>query len=141
MMYSILLFMHFVGISIGAGTGIYMFALGRHASRNMEQAEARTLMPGINATIARVGDAGLILLLASGIGMGLLLGDSVVTTLFVLKMALVVVIIGFVLAMKYLAQRIRITGNPSTMKLARRLGMLGPVLGLTTILVAVMLFH
>ena len=46
-MYHLLLFLHFIGVAIGAGTGIYLLALTHHANRHLEQAEARTLIPGV----------------------------------------------------------------------------------------------
>ena len=97
MMYDTLLFLHFVGVSIGAGTGIYMFALARHAARNLEQAEARTLMPGISATVSRVGDVGLLLLIISGLGMATIIGVGILSEMFIVKMLLVTVIIIFII--------------------------------------------
>jgi len=50
-MFDALLFVHMFGLSIGAGTGVYMLAVSRHAEANLEIAEARTLMPGITGTV------------------------------------------------------------------------------------------
>lgn len=140
-MYSTLLFLHFVGVSIGAGTGIYMLSLTRHAAQNMDQAEARTLMPGIAASVSRVGNIGLALLLLSGVGMGLMLGEDILSTMFLLKMLLVLLIVIFVVVMQYLATQVKTSDDKSILLLMRRLGMLGPLLGLATILVAVLVFH
>ena len=141
MMYDTLLFLHFVGISIGAGTGVYMFALARHAARNLEQAEARTLMPGISGTVSRVGDIGLLLLLTSGIGIALIIGRGILSELFIVKMLLVAAIILFIVIMRHLARRAQIKADLKAVQWMRRLGILGPLLGVATILAAVLVFH
>jgi hypothetical protein len=145
-MYSTLLFLHFLGVSIGAGTGIYMLALRRHSATNLDQAEARTLMPGVAGAISRVGNLGLLTLIISGSGMGLMLGDSVLSPMFTIKMLLVVLIIIFVVVMHRLAalaQRGADTSAAQLMhaQLMKKLGIAGPVLGVLTILAAVAAFH
>ena len=140
-MFDTLLFLHFIGISIGAGTGVYMMALARHAAKNMDQAEARTLMPGVVGTISGVGTLGLVLLIASGVAMSAILGNSIYSGMFIAKMVLVAVLVTFVVAMKYLERRVRLGGDMSAARLMKKIAILGPVLGLSTIFTAVMAFH
>lgn len=140
-MYDILLFLHFFGLSIGAGTGFYLLALSRHATHNMELAEARTLMPGISAAISKVGSIGLILLILSGVMLGLVQGGSILTDYFILKMLFVVLIVVFVIAMNRLAANVRHKADVNALQWMKKIGPLGPVLGSLTILSAVLSFH
>lgn len=140
-MYDTLLFFHFLGVAIGAGTGIYMHALHRHAAQNLDQAEARTLIPGIASSISRVGSLGLLLLIMSGAGLVLMLGKNVLSTIFIFKMTLVALIIVLVIVMNRLGALAQRTGNKSAAQLMKKLGIAGPVLGTLTILAAVSAFH
>lgn len=140
-MFDTLLFLHFIGISIGAGTGIYLMALSRHAARNLDLAEARTLMPGIANTISGVGKLGLLLLIASGITMTLLLGKNVWTGLFLAKMVLVALLIVFLVGINYLARRVQAKGDMSAAQVMKKIAMLGPMLAMLIIFTAVLAFH
>ena len=140
-MYDTLLFLHFFGVAIGAGTGIYMLALHRHAAKNLEQAEARTLVPGIVRSISRVGNIGLFLLVISGAGLVMMLGNNVLSAMFILKMLLVALIVIFVIVMNRLGALAQRTGDKSIAQFMKKLGMAGPVLGVLTILAAVTAFH
>jgi len=140
-MYITLLILHMFGLTIGAGTGIYLAAVGRHAARNLDQAEVRTLLPGVNAAISRVGTVGLGLLLVSGIGMATILGSSAFNTIFLVKMALVVAIVVFVGSVQVLARRSRRAGDARAAAILRRISPLGPVLAVLTLAAAVGAFH
>jgi hypothetical protein len=140
-MFDTLLFLHFVGISIGAGTGVYLIALSRHAARNLDQAEARTLMPGVANTISGVGKLGLILLIVSGITMTLLMGKNVWSSLFMIKLILVALIVVFVAVMNYLARRVHGKGDMSAAQVMKKIAVLGPMLAILTIFTAVLAFH
>jgi len=140
-MFDTLLFLHFIGISIGAGTGIYMMALSRHAARNLDQAEARTLMPGVANTISGVGKLGLILLIASGITMTLIMGKSVWSGLFLTKMILVALLIVFLVVINKLARRVHVKGDMSAAQVMKKISVLGPMLAMLTIFTAVLAFH
>ena len=140
-MFDTLLFLHFIGISIGAGTGIYMMALSRHAARNLDQAEARTLMPGVANTISGVGKLGLILLIASGITMTLIMGKSVWSGLFLTKMILVALLIVFLVVINKLARRVHVKGDRSAAQVMKKISVLGPMLAMLTIFTAVLAFH
>ena len=140
-MYDTLLFLHFFGISIGAGTGIYLMALSRHATQNLDQAEARTLMPGMTRTISGVGTIGLLMLIASGLLMALMLGKGVLSGMFVTKMVLVGMLVLFVMVMQYLGGKLQQQGDKRIALRMKRISFLGPLLGGSIILIAVMAFH
>lgn len=140
-MYIIMLYLHMIGLTIGAGTGVYLAAVNRHAARNLDQAEARTLIPGVNGVISRVGTIGLGLLLVSGIGMTVIIGPAIFNTMFVAKMALVSGIVLFVGSMQILARRVRRHGDARAAATMRKIGPLGPVLAALTLAAAVGAFH
>jgi uncharacterized membrane protein len=140
-MYKVLLFLHFFGISIGAGTGIYLLSLRQYATLNLEPAEARTLMPGVAGAISRIGNLGLVLLIISGLGMFYLVGSGIISTVFLVKMALIFLLVLFVLLMNRLARRVATKGDLTAAKTMQRLVPFGPLLGVLIILAAVMTFH
>jgi len=141
MLYKTLLLLHMFGLTIGAGTGFYIAAVARHAERNLEQAEARTLLPGVNGAISKLGTLGLALLLVSGIGLAAMLGPAALNTAFQVKMALVLAIVVFVGTMHALAARSRRAGDPNAVKLMKKIGPIGPVLAVATLVAAVTAFH
>lgn len=140
-MYTFWLFLHLVGVSIGAGTGIYLGAVARHAEKSLEQAEARTLMPGVAGALSRVGDVGLALLLASGIVMIYTRGTTGLTAMFGLKMGLVAAILVYIGLMKRWARQARTTGDRAAALRMKKVSVLGPQLGVLTILAAVLAFN
>jgi uncharacterized membrane protein len=140
-MFNALLILHFFGLSIGAGTSIYLLALARYATKNLEQAEARVLVPGIAGAISLVGNIGLVLLLGSGVSMIVMLGAGAMSAMFEVKMLLVALIVVFVATMNYLAHRVRHQQDNSAARLMQKLKFLGPLLGISTIMAAVLAFH
>ena len=140
-MYHLLLFLHFIGVAIGAGTGIYLLALTHHANRHLEQAEARTLIPGVAGALSRVGSLGLLLLIASGLGMLYSLGAGILHGVFLAKLALVLVLVLFVVMMHRLAWRVRSRGDVAAAQTMKSLAMFGPLLAVLIIAAAVMAFH
>lgn len=138
-MYNLLLFAHFASLAISAGTGVYIAAVSAHAGSNLEQSEARTLMPGIVGAISRVGMIGLVVLVGSGIAMAAMNGNAIVTKLFILKLLLVSAIIIFVFYMNRLSARMG-KGDKSAVMLAKRLGPIGPLLAVLTIGTSVAVF-
>jgi hypothetical protein len=139
MTFKILLILHMIGLSIGAGTGVYIAAVGRHAARNLEQAEARTLIPGVNGAISKIGSIGLALLLASGIGMAMMMGPAALGTAFWVKMLFVAGIVVFLGVVHVLARRVR-NGDLSAVVTMKSIGPVGPTLALLTIVSAVVAF-
>ena len=67
-MHKLMLITHFLGLSIGAGTGIYMAALSSYAAKLPDKAAAKAVMLGPGGAVSSVGLVGLILLLLSGAG-------------------------------------------------------------------------
>lgn len=141
MLYKTLMVCHLIGLSIGAGTGVYIDAIVRHATRNLEPSGAQTLIPGINNVIASVGHIGLLLLLLSGLGLVAMMGTSGLGSVFFLKMLCVSAIVIFVGVMHMLAKRVRQTKDVKAMLWMKRIGPVGPILALLTIVAAVSAFH
>ena len=135
-----LLITHLIGVSIGAGTSVYLGAISRYAQRHLDQAEAKTLMPGIAGAISAVGSFGLLLMLISGLSMVLVMGVDGLTEAFWRKMFLVAVIVGYVGLMNFWARKIR-QGKFAYAVRMKKLSVLGPALGVFTIVAAVMAFH
>lgn len=137
----ILLFLHFVGLVMGAGPGLANMVIGRQAAAaSPDGAAALRRLPPI---LAKVSVTGLVVLWVSGLIMvwsrwG---GPGNLPTAFWVKMIFVVVLTVVVgLVHKTLAD-IKRTGNPA---LAARLPRLGPLAGLSTLLAvlfAVFAFH
>jgi uncharacterized membrane protein len=139
-MYSLLLITHLIGLSISAGTSVYLGALSRYAQRHLDQTEAKTLMPGISGAVSAVGNIGLAILLLSGLAMAFIIGFSGLTTVFWVKMTLVAAIIGYVGVMNYWAAKVR-RGKPDYARRMKKLAVIGAPLGLFTIAAAVVAFH
>jgi len=140
MLFKTLLILHMFGLSIGAGTSIYLAAVARHAARSLDQAESRTLIPGVNGAISKVGSIGLALLILSGLGMAEMMGMSALGTAFWIKMALVAAIVVYVGAMQVLARRLR-GGDLSAVTTMNTIKPIGPLLALLTLTAAVVAFH
>jgi len=141
MIYQTLFTLHMIGLAIGAGTGVYVAMVNRHAARSINPDQARALMPGINTALMRVGYVGLTLLLLSGIGMMALIGGRSLGPWFTIKMVFVVGIILFVGMMHMLAARVRRTGDAGLAGTMKKLGLAGPTLALLTVIAAVAAFH
>lgn len=141
MMLDILLFLHFVGLAIGAGTGVYLAALGRHAAQHLDESQTRTLMPGFSGAIARVGHIGLGVLLLSGLGLAVMIGRAGLSPLFWVKMLLVGAIVAFVMVMNRLAARVQRQGDTAAVLTMKKLSPFGPGLAGLTVLYAVLAFH
>ena len=141
-MYKLLLITHFFGLSIGAGTGIYMAALSAYAAKTADRAEAGAVMLGPGGAISRVGSIGLVVLLLSGVGMIAVSGGAAQWGLaFWVKMALVALIIVYVANMKMLAARAREEAEPKAAFIMKKLGPVGPILAVFTISAAVLAFQ
>ncbi|MDH4190909.1 MAG: hypothetical protein OEW21_11970 [Betaproteobacteria bacterium] len=141
MLYKTLLTLHLFGLTIGTGTGFYIAAVARHAGRNMDASEARTLIPGVNGALSKLGTLGLALLLVSGVGLALMADPAAFNAAFQVKMALVAAIVIYVGAMQILAARSRRAGSMNAVLLMKRIGPLGPLLGVATLAAAVAAFH
>lgn len=121
-MYFILLFFHFIGLALGVGAGFANLTLGT-ATRDLSPAERVAFMLRASA-IGKNGSYGLLLLIATGVGMMVLRG--VPQTLawgggaFHAKLALVVVFSGlFGYLQSLVARARRERGGPAMAKIPR----------------------
>jgi hypothetical protein len=137
-----LLSLHFLGLTIGAGTGVYLAALARWTAKHRGPPAVRDIMLGPGKAISDVGTIGLLLLIATGValvfGAG---GFGAMPAAFWIKLALVALIVVFVGTMRALAVRARNESGPGTMLLMKKLGPLGLVLAVLTVGAAVAAFH
>ncbi len=145
-MYEFTLILHFLGLSIGAGTSFYMLGLALHARRLKDPEAAKKVMLGAGAAISGVGLLGLLLLLVTGY---FLLMQSAVElkTLnwaFWMKMAMVVAILIYTVMMKILAikaKRREGDAGIAAMKKMKRFAPIGPFLAFLVISFAVLAFR
>jgi amino acid transporter len=141
-MYKTMLMLHFVGLSIGAGTGIYLAALAAWAARHHDAASAGALMRGPGSAIANVGTIGLALMIVSGLAMIAIIGGTgQFGWVFWVKMALVTTIVAYIVTMKRLARQAQTRPSPQLGQRLKQLRPVGPVLGVATIALAVWAFH
>ena len=141
-MHQLMLIAHFLGLSIGAGTGIYMAALSAYAAKLPDKTEAKSVMLGPGAAVSKVGTVGLGLLLLSGLGMVFV--DNIAVQwdwAFRVKMVLVGLIIVYVAGMHRLASRAKREKVPQAVFIMKKLGPIGPLLAVFTIIAAVMAFQ
>lgn len=141
-MYETLLFLHFIGLALGVGTGFANLALGM-ALKDLPP-EERTKAALRNLVLAKNGSYGLLLLLLSGIGMTLLRGVSATFAwgggAFHAKLTLVVIMIGVLGYMQALIARAkRENGGPALAKLPQ-VGKIMLPLGIGVVLAAVIAF-
>ena len=142
-MYTFLLFLHFIGLALGVGTGFANLTLGL-ATRDMAPPERFAFM--LRASVlAKNGSIGITLLIASGIGMALVRGFSETRAwggvAFDVKLALVVVLAASLGRIQMLAVRAKREGGGPAMA---QIPMVGGVMLLTGVLVvvcAVLAFH
>jgi uncharacterized membrane protein len=142
-MYTFLLFVHFVGLALSVGTGFANFTLGL-ATKDLPPAERGQFFLR-TSVLMRNGGVGLVLLIASGLGMMTIRGFG--ETLrwgggaFHAKLTLVVLIVG---AFGYLESRVararREGGGPALAKVPL-IGRVMLVLALGIVLCAVLAFH
>lgn len=142
-MYTALLFLHFVGLALGVGTGFAQMALGM-ASRDLPPAE-RTAFMLRSAAIGKNGSVGLTLLLLTGVGMMLVRGVSETFQwgggAFHAKLGLVVILFGVFGAMQSMLKRARQQGGGPAMAKLPAIGRVMLLLSLLIVLAAVLAFH
>lgn len=143
-MYDVLLMLHFVGLAMGVGTSFAMLTLGSTARKLPP--EERGVFFGRVGGLAKNGSVGFLLLVASGIGMLLDRGVSVMFQIgggaFHAKLALVVVLAGCLGYSQVLRKRLRESGGTGpAMSVLPKIGMGMLVLGVGIIVSAVLAFH
>jgi predicted permease len=139
-----LLIIHFFGLTISAGTGFYLAAMGSYAAKHIPREQIKPLMLGPGGAISNLGFIGLIIMICSGLAMvGLLLADEtlVLGVEFYIKMALVASVTGYVLTMRRLAHKAKDESGPGSMITIKKFSPVGWALGVMTIAASVMTFH
>lgn len=139
-MYTLLLFIHFVGLAMGVGTGFAILRIAR-ANRRLPPPEMGALMQKISA-LQLNGYTGFALLIASGLGMLAMHPYAAAAggVAFQAKMLLVVLMVLNIGLMHRIMGKARRAGGPPP-KLLRKLGNLNFTMGVVTILLAVVAFH
>lgn len=140
-MKDILLIVHFVGLSLGLGTGFSMMRLGA-AAKDLDPAERGKFMSKV-LTLSKNSAWGLVLLLASGIAMFFMGGGTALFRVagwpFHTKLTLVVVLIGIFGAMQMTIAKLRKAApGPDAQAIAARLPKLGAAATSTSLLIVVM---
>lgn len=141
-MIDLLLIIHYIGLSIGAGTSVYLAALGVYASRTGEPATVKAIMLGGGGMLANVGLIGYLMLVVSGVlliwvtGMGPALGWT-----FHAKMLFVLGIGIMIFYLRSLNKKARQEEGMVTLAKMKKMGPLVMTMALLTIIFAVMTFH
>ena len=142
MLYSSILFLHFIGLALGVGTGFAAATLGA-AARDLPPDERSKFM--LRASALRMnGSIGLGLLILSGLAMFLLRGPAATMAwgggAFHLKLTLVVIFIGLFGYMQSLQKKIRLAGGGPLMAKLPKLGMIMLALSIAIVASAVAAF-
>jgi uncharacterized membrane protein len=141
--YATLLFLHFIGLALGVGTGFAQITLGR-ATRDMSPEERTKFMLRASA-LAKNGSVGLLLLLVSGIGMAIMRGFGATLQwgggAFHLKLTLTVIFIGLFGYVQVLLQRAKREGGGPVMARLPRLGQVLLSISVAIVVCAVIAFH
>jgi uncharacterized membrane protein len=134
---------HFIGLALGVGTAFAMFTLGM-ASGDMAPADRAAFMRRALA-LSRNSSLGLLLLIASGLGLLLEQGAGAVMALggamFHVKLTLVVILVGVFGYMQVLIRKSRSADGAAA---AARIPVIGRVmllLGVSIVVFAVLAFH
>lgn len=139
-MYTFLLFLHFVGLAMGVGTGFALLRIGR-SNRNLPPPELGALMQKVSA-LRLNAYTGLTLLIVTGLAMLALRPGlfSAAGGFFHAKLALVVLMVLNIGAMHMITAKAKRAGGPPP-KLLMKLGNLNFAMGLLTVLFAVLAFR
>jgi uncharacterized membrane protein len=141
-MYTALLFLHFIGLALGVGTGFANMTLGL-AMKNLAPEERMSFAMKTFA-LGKNGSIGLVLLIVSGVG--LMLSRGVRATFewgggaFHAKLTLVVLMIGALGYMQMLVARAKREGGGPAMAKIPKVGRVMLVLGVGIVLSAVIAF-
>lgn len=142
-MYTTLLVLHFIGLTLGVGTGFAQMTLGI-AARDMAPPERVQFMLRASA-LAKNGSVGLLLLLVSGLGMMAMRGFSATLQwgggAFHAKLTLVVVLSGVFGYLQVLVRRARREGGGPAMAKLPKVGQAVLALGIAIVICAVIAFQ
>lgn len=140
------LIIHFIGLTLGVGTGFAMMTLGLSA-KDMPPADRGAFMR--RATVlSKNGSIGLLLLIVSGVALILTRGVDVVMAwggpMFHVKLTLVAILIGVFGYMQVLLRHSRSTDPAVAAAAGARLNVVSKVmllLGVSIVITAVLAFH
>jgi hypothetical protein len=142
-MQEVLLVFHFIGLALGVGTSFAMLRLGI-VTKNLPPAE-RGLVLKHALSLGKNGSLGLVLLIATGLGMLFTRGVSTVFGAgggaFHVKLTLVLVLSGLVGFSQVLTKRIREKQDPAALATMAKLGPAMLLTGLGIVVCAVLAFH
>jgi hypothetical protein len=140
--YLCLLFLHFLGLALGVGTGLAMFTLGA-ATRDLPPEERAKFMLRVGA-LRKNGSGGLGLLILSGLGMFFWRGPSLVMAwgggAFHAKLTLIVILIGVFGYMQSVLKKVREAGGGPQMAKLPMLSVVNLALSLGIMVSAVIAF-
>jgi hypothetical protein len=141
-MYQTVLIFHFIGLALGVGTSFAMLTLGL-SMRNLPPAERGPIFQKVSV-LRKNGSFGLLLLIASGLGMLFIKGPGLVFKwgggAFHAKLTLVVILMGLVGYMQVLTKRAREKQDAAAMARLPMLGQIGLLISLSIIVLAVIAF-
>lgn len=134
------LFIHFIGLAMGIGTGFANLFLGAAAAK-LEPAERGPFM--LKTTVlVRMGQIGIGLLLLSGFALATPFWKSLSDMpTFMTKLALVVVLLVTITITSLQVRKANKENNPALLAKLKPLGMLNLILGIAIMIMAVITFH
>jgi hypothetical protein len=137
-----LLILHFLGLSISAGTGVYLAAMSHFAAKNLDRSQIKPLMLGPGSAISNVGTTGLVVLVISGLGLLTAIGDLArLDFYFWVKMGLVALLIAYLSIVRSLAGKAKQEPGVESMLKIKKLSPIGLLLSVFTVGAAVLAFH
>jgi uncharacterized membrane protein len=141
-LYLSLLFLHFIGLTLGVGTSFAMVTLG--ASVKDLPADERSKFMLRASALRKNGSIGLGLLILSGLAMFILRGPAAVMAwggpALHLKLTLVVILIGFFGYLQVVMKKVRLAGGGPHMAKLPKLGAIMLGLNVAIVLSAVLAF-
>lgn len=141
-MRDILLTTHFFGLTISAGTGLYLAAMSRYAATHLPREQIKPLLLGPGGALSKVGNIGLAVMVVSGLAMALTSGGpAAFNHYFWIKMSLVTLVVIYVGLMNYLSHKARHEEGSETLLRMKKLGPVGLTLAVLTLAASVMSFH
>jgi len=139
-MREIMLILHFIGLTMGLGTGFAHAFLGQVISK-MEREEAVKFKLQI-MILGRMGHIGIMLLIISGIYLIIPYWSTLATRpLLILKLVLVFVLAILILLMGRHAKKAIAGDTEKNLKKIEPLGKLTLVIGVLIVIIAVFIFH
>jgi hypothetical protein len=141
-LYTSLLFLHFIGLALGVGTSFATARLGASAKAMTPEERSKFMLHA--GVLSKNGSAGLGLLILSGLGMFILRGPAAVMAwggpAFHAKLTLVVILIGVFGYMQVVLKKIRVAGGGPLQAKMPALGAIMLGLSVATVLAAVIAF-